>query len=89
MKPICVPCRRFFRMVRSGVAFEEGMPTTDAVGTPTWKPYKLWLGDLWRCPTCKAETISGVGGGPVAEHFQSDYALAVQTLRPLVRVDDC
>lgn len=27
MKPICVPCRRFFRPKRNGFAFEEGFPT--------------------------------------------------------------
>ena len=44
MKPICVPCQRFFRMKRSGYYFTEGMPngqTRPAAGKAhahEWKP---------------------------------------------------
>lgn len=40
-----------------------------------WQPYKLWVGDLWKCPDCAHEIVVGVIGGPVAErhtpHFDS------------------
>jgi hypothetical protein len=77
MKPVCVPCRRFFRPVRNGYRFTEGMPNgawTGPGSTPPgvrgdgyWKPYKLWQGDLYRCGGCGAEIISGVAAQPVGE----------------------
>lgn len=78
MKPICVPCRRFYRMVRAGLPFIEGMPSgNDAPAgnkaPDRWRPYKVWFGDLWRCPDCGAEIISGVGSQRVAEHYEADF----------------
>ena len=79
MKPICVPCQRFYRPKRNGFAFIEGMPIgQDApVGKrdpSAWWPYKLWNGDLWWCPDCGAEIIVGVGAHRVAEHYEPDFS---------------
>ncbi len=51
MKPICVPCQRFFRPKKNEFYFLEGMPIEQGAipGTTEqeqWKPYKLWTGDL-------------------------------------------
>jgi hypothetical protein len=79
MKPICVPCARFYRPKKNGFYFLEGMPKGDArpqSGTAEpekWKPYKLWVGDLWECQGCGATLISGVAGSPLAEHHQPDF----------------
>jgi hypothetical protein len=79
MKPICVPCERFMRPHKTGFYFLEGMPTCN--GAPpglaepeAWQPYKLWVGDLYRCPDCGAQTIVGVPPYPIAEHYQPDFA---------------
>lgn len=50
MKPICFPCQRFYRMVKSGFCFIEGKPMGNGV--------ELWSGDKWRCNGCGHELIS-------------------------------
>jgi hypothetical protein len=95
MKPVCVPCQRFFRPKRNGFPFIEGAPK-DGLATPHgkaqpdgWGPYKLWNGDLWECPDCHAEIIVGVGWRPMAEHFQPDFAEQVTSLGAEFQVNDC
>lgn len=95
MKPVCVPCQRFFRMQKAGFYFIEGMPrTTDAQsGTSEpekWKPYKLWVGDRWECKGCHAVILSGFGRGPIAEHHQTDFTERVERLgADQFQVNDC
>lgn len=96
MKPICIPCQRFFRMVKSGFYFVEGMPVgpgTAPAGTAEpgkWKPYKIWSGDRWRCPGCNAEIISGVAQQPTAEHYEQDFNHYLRTLNATqFQVNDC
>jgi hypothetical protein len=36
-------------------------------------PYKLWDADLWECPDCGVEVITGFGARPLAEHYQTEY----------------
>lgn len=94
MKPICVPCQRFFRVEQDGYCFVEGMPgpshprpgIADAEG---WNPYKLWSGDLWKCEGCGAEIVSGTGRGPIAEHYQPDFAEKVEKCGAKLQVNDC
>lgn len=83
MKPICVPCERFMRPKRNGFYFIEGMPIGNRApagkGTDAhWKPYKLWVGDLWECPDCHATVVSGVGNAPIAEHYQTHFTATVE-----------
>lgn len=92
MKPVCVPCQRFYRPKKNGVRFVEGMPIENSaksgrVEPEKWTPYKAWNGDLWECPDCGAQIISGVAGSPVAEHYQKDFALA--TRGSILQVNDC
>ena len=84
MKPICVRCKRFYSPEKNGTRFLEGMP----VGAD-WKPYKLWLGDKWRCRGCGNEIIVGVGMEPVSEHYKPDFAEKVEALQPELQVNDC
>lgn len=96
MKPICVPCQRFFRCKKNDFPFIEGMPTGDSdealPGTATagrWKPYKLWLGDRWECEGCGAQIVVGVAKQPIAEHYHPDFAPAVAMYRPELQINDC
>ena len=34
-------------------------------------PYQIWSGDVFECPGCGFRVVSGFGGKPVAEHFQT------------------
>jgi len=95
MKPVCVPCQRFFRPERNGYYFIEGMPTQGRPlpGTQEphhWQPYKLWVGDLWQCDGCGAQIVSGVGSRPLGEHYESDFAEQVtRTGASQLQVNDC
>jgi len=94
MKPICVLCQRFYRVKKNGVWFIEGMPRYNGAPSGTaepdsWRPYKLWHGDLWECQGCGHETISGVGRNPVSIQHEPDFAEWLKRTLPLIQVNDC
>lgn len=95
MKPVCIPCQRFFRCEKIGYYFIEGMPKHNGAlpGTmepENWQPYKVWVGDRWRCEGCGAEIISGFGLAPLSEHYQPDFAtIAERTGATQLQVNDC
>ena len=84
MKPICVPCKLFYKPEKNGVYFIEGMPTGDG-----WKPYKIWVGDLWKCKGCGHEIISGVGHRELAIHHQVEFRAVLEGLQPEMQINDC
>lgn len=84
MKPICVRCRRFYRMKKGGFYFIEGMPN-DA----DWQDYKLWVGDLWHCLGCGNEIISGVGLQPLSERHHQDFEEVKERVGATIRINDC
>jgi len=51
MRPICVPCRIEMRCEENGVLIRDpevgGFPST------------YWVADLWRCPVCGHQIITG------------------------------
>lgn len=95
MKPICVSCRRFFRMKKPGYYFIEGMPLVSGAKPGNaedekWTDYKLWAGDLWECEGCGDQIVQGVGQRPVGEHYQRDFADTKERLGAgQLRVNDC
>lgn len=94
MRPICVPCRRFFRPKKNGFYFLEGMPSSNDVPPGNampegWRPYKLWAGDLYECPGCGAQTIVGVPQRHLAEHYEPGFKAQVERLRAEFQVNDC
>lgn len=96
MKPICKPCQRFFRPKKNGLFFIEGMPKGISPrvqpgnqSPDLWKPYKLWMGDLWECLGCGNEIIVGCGREPIGEHYQPDFEEKVKVLGALYQVNDC
>lgn len=97
MKPICVPCCRFYRPKKTGYFFTEGMPA-DGERRPKpgkaepekWQPYKIWSGDLWECPDCKVAIVVGVGLMPVAERHHDDFPKTrINLSADLFQVNDC
>jgi len=95
MKPICIPCRRFFKPKKNGFYFIEGMPTGDGGTKPgnaapeLWQPYKLWCGDLWECPGCGTQIIHGTGSQQVSEHYKEDFHKQVAATGAEFQVNDC
>jgi hypothetical protein len=96
-KPICVPCRRFYRPHKNGTYFVEAKPRGGVSRAPSgnaapelWEPYKLWLGDLWRCDGCGNEIIVGVGQQPVSQDFRPDFSLQIATTNGgRITINDC
>lgn len=96
LKPICVPCQRFFRMSKSGFYFTEGCPVGPERPVPgtaepeKWKPYKVWSGDRWHCDGCGATIISGTGSRPVTEHYMDEFEKVRTALNAAqFQVNDC
>jgi hypothetical protein len=59
---MCVRCGVEFRPVRNDVYVID----LDAGGQES----QIWNADLWQCPRCKAEIVSGFGALPMAEAFE-------------------
>ena len=94
MKPICVPCQRFYRPTKNGKPFIEGMPNHNGASAglaepEAWRPYKLWIGDEWTCPDCNAVIIVGTGHHPVSEHYLPDFAEQVTSFGATLQINDC
>lgn len=95
IKPICVPCQRFYRPKQNGYVFVEGMPVGGGSVPPgtshpeLWQPYKLWRGDLWECQGCGHQTISGVAYQPISEHYKIDFEKVVAAYGATLQVNDC
>lgn len=96
-KPVCVPCRRFFRMKKSGFYFTEGMPVGSAARAEpgntdpdSWEPYKVWSSDKWVCEGCRAEILCGFGQSPIAERHHEDFErLRERLCAGQLQVNDC
>ena len=73
---VCVPCNRFMRIEKNGVTVEEQ--------TEVGESYKLWDADLYRCPECGHEIVSGFGHVPLAEHYQPTYQQSRERLAPII-----
>lgn len=95
LKPICVPCQRFFRMQKTGLHFTEGMPAGHRVPPgnsepDNWRPYKIWSGDVWLCKGCGATIIAGTGREPIAvQHEVTFQETARQLNAAQFQVNDC
>lgn len=95
-KPICVPCRRFFRPHRNGTAFVEAKPRGGYLAPPgleapeAWEPYKLWIGDLWRCAGCGQEIIVGTGRVPLSQDYHTDFEAQIASRDGAkITINDC
>ena len=95
MKPICVPCHRFYRPKKNGYAFIEGRPVDNQVPAGRshehkWVPYKLWMGDLWECKGCGHQIVSGVGHEPIAQDYHPNFKAQIDSYgAQRFQVNDC
>lgn len=53
-----------------------------------WEPYKLWNGDLWKCPDCGHEIVVGCLN-QVSEHYKPDWDEMIIQFDPQITVKDC
>ena len=84
-KPVCMKCKKFFRMKKIGTYWTEGMPINNE--QTEWKPYKIWSGDLWECKSCGTQIVCGQGYMPVAEQHMEKFQGWLQHSQ--FQVDDC
>jgi len=73
--PICVKCGRHMRVKENGVLAEEMSGS---------KSYQVWHSDMWECPVCGHQVLTGYGQEPIMEHFQKgykDFLRKVRTIR--------
>jgi hypothetical protein len=68
-------CGRFMRCKKNAVAVEE--LTDDGA------PYRLWDADLFECPGCHVQVITGFARQPFAEAFQPTYDAMRRRLGPV------
>lgn len=59
-------CGVFMRVKQNGVIVEELLEDGS--------PYKLWSADLYECPNCAANIITGFANNPLAFNWQKEYA---------------
>jgi hypothetical protein len=52
-----------------------------------WKPYKVWMADLYECRACGHEIIASFAAHPVAENFEPRFAEAMRYVTHTV--NDC
>lgn len=95
MRPVCVPCQRFFKCKKNNFTFTEGMPV-DELARPgnddcaMWQPYKVWTSDRYECEGCGAVILTGFSQQPLAEHYQPDFADKVKRYgADQFQVNDC
>lgn len=78
IRPVCVQCHIEFRAKKNGVSI--------LIMTSPATPYQLFMGDLWQCPICGTEIVSGFGLEPLAESWQDTFGKTVQSYSPVINV---
>lgn len=63
MKPICAECEVELKPEKNGVYIAEMFQKNTKV-------YRLWHGDLLKCPACDKKIVFNFATKPLAEHFE-------------------
>ena len=86
----CAECLMFMRCKKNDVKVIEGMPTKNADGEEVWVPYKVWAADLWACPTCNHQIITGYSKRAIEKHdprFEAELRFAKEHMHFII--NDC
>ncbi|MBA7660477.1 hypothetical protein ES703_68479 [subsurface metagenome] len=70
-RPICTLCRVEFRPL------ENGINVIDIFSQPP-KPYRVTYADLFECPVCRNQIVSGFASKPWAEHHEDKFEYWLQ-----------
>ena len=65
-KMVCVNCQTELQIEKTGVFVIEMF-----LDPPV--PYKIWNADLWQCPGCHTEIVSGFASHQLVEHYEDDF----------------
>ena len=69
-RPLCVKCQVEFHPEKNDIVVEEMSGFFGSL--------RLWCADLWECPHCHCQIITGYGIDAYAEHWQDGYAIKRQ-----------
>lgn len=73
-KLVCINCEVEMKTEQNGVFVAEMFQDNAKI-------YKIWHADMWKCPLCDYEVISGFGFSPLANHFDRDLEEWVKELK--------
>lgn len=71
-RPVCVKCQVEMRPEKSGVGLLD---------MASYGPYKLWESDLYKCPKCGCEIITGFGDYAITEHYEPSFTRILQAYK--------
>ena len=71
-KIVCVECEIELKPEENGILLIE---------FASFGAYKAWYADLWKCPKCGTEIVSGFGNSPIMEHFQDGFSTWLEEAR--------
>ncbi len=52
-----------------------------------WRPYKVWMADLYECQSCGHQIIAGYGMHPAAEQHEERFQEALKYVN--YTINDC
>lgn len=73
-RPICVKCQTELRPLENGIAVID-------MAWQSPKPAAVIQADLYECPGCKAQIVSGFAEQPLAEHYQDKFEPRLRNAR--------
>ncbi len=79
---VCAKCQVELRCEKSGIAVVE---MARACGTPEG-PYQIWHADLYKCPVCGAEIVTGFANEPLAQHWEDHFYEVLEAEKQYNRV---
>ena len=62
-RPVCAACQVDMRPECNGVG---------VLDMADFGPCDLWDADLWECPKCGQQIVSGFGSNPISRHYEGD-----------------
>ena len=71
-RPVCVKCQTEMRCEKNGVG---------CLDMASFGPYELWDSDLYKCPKCGVEILTGFGDLAVSVHHKENFQQLVDTYR--------
>ena len=72
-RPVCAPCQVEMHPERNGVG---------VLDMASFGPCDLWDADLWECPKCGHQIVSGFGANPVSSHYLKEgFPRLIQSYR--------
>ncbi len=71
-RPVCVKCEVELEPKKNGVGcLDYAKLSVDS------QPYQIWDADLWECPNCHYQIVTGFGKAPIDAHYTQSFPITV------------